>query len=111
MRKVNWNPVPRGRFGANHSRPSCASMIARQIDSPIPIPSGLVVKSGLNNQWSVLRADSRSGVRDRYGYVATFVHLGLDAQGPSARRSPPSHRLAFMIRIQKHLLAAEHGFP
>ena len=40
--------MPLGVFGANHSRPSWASMIARQIDRPIPIPSDLVVKSGLN---------------------------------------------------------------
>jgi len=29
-------------------RPSCASIIERQIDRPIPIPSDFVVKSGLN---------------------------------------------------------------
>ena len=34
-------------FGDTHNRPSWASMIARQIDRPIPMPSDLVVKSGL----------------------------------------------------------------
>src|SRR5258705_11366488 len=47
-RKVNLNTAPRGVFGETHNRPSWASMIARQIDNPIPIPSDLVVKSGLN---------------------------------------------------------------
>ena len=45
--KVNWNTAPRGMFGDTDKRPSWASMIARQIDSPIPMPSDLVVKSGL----------------------------------------------------------------
>src|SRR6185295_2722767 len=39
----NWKAAPRGGFGATHSRPPCASMIERQIQSPIPMPSGLVV--------------------------------------------------------------------
>lgn len=47
-RTVNWKTAPRGVFGETHNRPSCAWMIARQIDRPIPIPSDLVVKSGLN---------------------------------------------------------------
>ena len=40
---VNWKTAPRGSFALAHNRPSCASMIERQIDSPIPIPVGLVV--------------------------------------------------------------------
>jgi len=41
--KVNWNTAPRGLFASAHSRPPWASMIDRQIDSPIPVPLDLVV--------------------------------------------------------------------
>ena len=37
-------------FDDTDKRPSWASMIARQIDSPIPMPSDLVVKSGLKTR-------------------------------------------------------------
>ena len=39
--------APRGSFDVAHSRPPCASMIERLIDSPIPVPSGFVVKNAL----------------------------------------------------------------
>jgi hypothetical protein len=41
--KVNWNMVPRGSFARGHSRPSCASMIDRQMGRPIPMPVAFVV--------------------------------------------------------------------
>jgi hypothetical protein len=41
--RVNWKLAPRGTVAAAHTRPPCASMIERQIDSPMPIPPGLVV--------------------------------------------------------------------
>src|SRR6516164_5158880 len=40
--------APRGRLGVTHNRPPWASIIDRQIDSPIPMPCDLVVNSGLN---------------------------------------------------------------
>jgi hypothetical protein len=40
---VNWKTAPCGWFALAHSRPPCASMIKRQIESPSPKPSGLVV--------------------------------------------------------------------
>ena len=40
---VNRKVAPRGRLALAHIRPPCASTIERQIDSPIPIPSGFVV--------------------------------------------------------------------
>src|SRR5260370_5411005 len=43
--RVNWKTAPFGRFGDAQSRPPCASMIERQIDNPIPMPCGLVVKN------------------------------------------------------------------
>jgi hypothetical protein len=40
---VNWKTAPHGSFALAHSRPSWASMIERQIESPSPRPLGLVV--------------------------------------------------------------------
>src|SRR6516162_596480 len=40
--------APRGRLAVIHNRPPWASMIDRQIASPIPMPCALVVNSGLN---------------------------------------------------------------
>jgi len=39
----NRKMAPRGWFASAHNRPPCASMIERQIESPIPKPVGLVV--------------------------------------------------------------------
>ena len=41
--RVNWKVAPWGTFAVAHTRPPCASMIERQIDSPMPMPLGLVV--------------------------------------------------------------------
>jgi hypothetical protein len=41
--KLNWNAAPRGSFASAHSRPPWASMMDRQIDSPIPTPLDFVV--------------------------------------------------------------------
>jgi hypothetical protein len=41
--RVNWKLAPRGTVAAAHTRPPWASMIERQIDSPMPIPPDLVV--------------------------------------------------------------------
>ena len=40
---VNCNMSLRGSLALAHSRPPCASMIARQIERPIPSPRGLVL--------------------------------------------------------------------
>ena len=40
---VNVKTAPRGSPAATHNRPSCASMIERQIDRPIPSPLDFVV--------------------------------------------------------------------
>src|SRR5262249_49370576 len=39
---VNWNTAPPGSFWLAPNRPPCASMIDRQIDSPIPRPPDFV---------------------------------------------------------------------
>ena len=41
--KVNWKVAPCSSFAEGHNCPPCAAMIERLIDSPIPIPSALVV--------------------------------------------------------------------
>src|SRR5215472_16442469 len=46
---VKLNVVPGPLLRAAHTRPPCASIMDRQIDSPIPIPLGLVVRNGLNS--------------------------------------------------------------
>jgi len=40
---VKWKVAPWGALEVTHKRPACASMIERQIDSPIPRPPGFVV--------------------------------------------------------------------
>src|ERR1043165_9065714 len=46
--KVNWKTAPRGEFAVAQRRPPCASIIVRLIASPIPMPSGFVVKNASN---------------------------------------------------------------
>ena len=46
---MNVNVAPGPTLDDAHIRPPCASMMERQIDNPIPIPLGLVVKKALNN--------------------------------------------------------------
>jgi hypothetical protein len=41
--RLNRKIAPHGTFGIVHMRPPCASIIERQIDSPIPMPPDLVV--------------------------------------------------------------------
>jgi hypothetical protein len=41
--RVKWNTAPSGSFASAHNRPPCPSTIERQIESPNPIPLGLVV--------------------------------------------------------------------
>src|SRR5260370_10396592 len=43
---VNRKIAPHGTPGDPQSCPPCAVMIDRQIDSPMPMPWGLVVKNG-----------------------------------------------------------------
>ena len=50
---VNRKILPPRRFGDAHRRPPWDSMIDRQIDKPIPIPPGLVVKKA-SNMWSIV---------------------------------------------------------
>jgi len=47
MARVNWKVAPRPALAVAHSRPPCDSMMERLIDSPMPVPSGLVVKNAL----------------------------------------------------------------
>src|SRR6476620_1463504 len=38
--RVNWKVAPGPLLGAANNRPSCASMIDREIDNPMPMPPG-----------------------------------------------------------------------
>jgi len=40
--KLTWSVTPQGSLAVAQIRPSCASMIERQIESPIPMPVGFV---------------------------------------------------------------------
>jgi hypothetical protein len=40
---VTWKTAPRGMFAVTANFPPCASTIERQIDRPMPRPSGFVV--------------------------------------------------------------------
>ena len=40
--KLTWRVTPQGSLAVAQIRPSCASMIERQIESPIPMPVGFV---------------------------------------------------------------------
>jgi len=41
--RAKWKVDPWSAFSVAQSRPPCASMMERLIDSPMPMPSGLVV--------------------------------------------------------------------
>src|SRR5580693_4017737 len=43
--KVKWKVAPRPELALAHKRPPCDSTIERLIESPIPVPSGFVVKN------------------------------------------------------------------
>src|SRR5438309_6308442 len=52
--RTNWNVAPAPALREAHKRPRWASMIDRLIESPMPIPPGLVVKNASNrrDEWS-----------------------------------------------------------
>jgi hypothetical protein len=78
-------------------------MIEREIESPIPIPWRLVVKSGVKMRSKSSGATPCPGVRHRYHHPAGGVDLGRHAErpGPVRRR----HRFdRIRGQVQKHLL-------
>jgi hypothetical protein len=58
-----------------HSRPPWASMIERQIESPMPMPLDLVVKKGLNS-----RSTFSAAIRHTYQHLLCLVLTGSDHQ-------------------------------
>ena len=60
--RAKWKVAPWSAFGVAHSRPPCASMIERLIDSPMPMPPGLVVKKALEELVHLVRVDPDAGV-------------------------------------------------
>src|ERR1700687_6481248 len=59
--RVKQKLAPRGRLSAAHKRPPCDSRMERLMDSPMPVPSGLVVKNALKI-WSACCAGSPTPV-------------------------------------------------
>ena len=120
--KAKWNTAPRGWFLAAHSRPPCASMIDRQIGSPIPIPCGLVVKKGANNRSACLPASipgpvSSTDTRSSPGFESVdriMSRLGSSQDRPwtQCHSSPSSESLAAIEpgrRSRKERLAVKFG--
>ena len=48
-------------------------MIERQIDNPMPVPSGLVVKNGLKSFSSIVGIDPYAGFSHRNNYMVFFT--------------------------------------
>src|SRR5262249_50842167 len=88
--KVNRKTVPRVMPGEAHKRPPCDSMIDRQIDKPIPMPSALVVKNELKI-WSI-----------------TFGSMPLPESSTVTRTSPPlsSSDLTSIVRSGTNSIAS-----
>ena len=55
-------------------------MIERQIDSPIPMPLGLVVKKALKRRLDVLRLDADAGVLNLDQHLLVLVPARSDHQ-------------------------------
>jgi hypothetical protein len=70
-----------GEFGSTHSRPSCASMIERQIDGPIPMPSEAMAriygKDIVADQF--VETLAAAGVKRIYGIVGDSLNGPTDA--------------------------------
>jgi hypothetical protein len=55
-------------------------MMERQIDRPIPMPSGLLVKKASNSRSILSGSDANAGVLRRNEQLAVFAEFGLDCQ-------------------------------
>jgi hypothetical protein len=62
-----------GRFAVADSRPSWASTIERQIESPMPMPLDLVVKKRLNSRSACLSGDPDAAIRHTYEHSMCIV--------------------------------------
>ena len=58
----NSTIAPCGSLGAAHSRPPCAPMIERLIDSRMPTPPGLCGEERAEHAIQVARADADAGI-------------------------------------------------
>ena len=113
MGTVKWKAVPCGVRADAHKRPPCASMIDRQIESPMPRPSDLVVKKGSKMRCAM--AGSSPGPVSSTVTCGT-VRLGEgdgDGQLPFAVRDRCHGLDAVHDQVQQHLLqlnlVAQHG--
>ncbi len=81
---------PRTEFSA-HKRPSCASTMLRQIASPIPVPSGLVLKNGSNMRCAI--SGAIPGPRSSTETRTSSITVHCRSNGELARRGGLRHRL------------------
>ena len=84
--------------------PPCCSTIDRQIDRPMPRPSGFVVKKALKQSVHILRLDSGAGVLDRNKYVIGSVLLRSYPQLVTAARHGTRGLDAVHQKIHQDLL-------
>ena len=70
--------APWGMFAVAHSRPPSASMIERQIESPIPMPLALVVKKALKSRSAFSGGDPHATIRYTYEHLFGLVLAGSD---------------------------------
>ena len=114
--RVNWNTAPRGSFADAHNRPPCASMIERQIDSPMPRPPGLVVKR-LEQALHPLRVEPRAGIAHADAHGARSIRLGAADQCVPCPVTEAGHRFDGVddqvqdYLLQLHPIALMSGRP
>ena len=102
--KSIWKTAPFGTFADADNQPPCASTIERQIDNPIPMPSGLVVKNASKSRSICAGSNPGPEIRNRDDDTAQLVDRGSDLQPPLAMHGI-RHRLdAVHDQIQRHLL-------
>ena len=65
-----------------HSRPPCASMIERQIESPMPMSPDLVVKKAVNSR-SAFSAEIPTPLRHTYKHFQSGRFRSLPRRGRS----------------------------
>jgi hypothetical protein len=75
---VNWNVAPDPAFEVAHRRPPRASLIERLIDSPMPIPSVLVVKNASKRALRVLWVQPDAGIGHTDDDLLRIVPLRFD---------------------------------
>jgi len=82
------------------SRPPCASTIERLIDSPMPMPPGLVVKKASNSRSRWFGSMPTPGVVDGQRDALTVVRLRSHRQLSRPVLDPAMASVAFITRFK-----------